>query len=151
MWVFFKEPRDKKLDSIRCGRRFVSKRVRRGGFFSFFLSQSLPTAGRAPSRKEIVIHYDWLPKGHPPPRKNLCAFPTLQPAPQNYGETYSFFSFSRRWSRSKNKTLLTKAAADCKRLCQLNNQSEFWDYLHKIQRTHLIVIPKNNIHLILAG
>ena len=31
MWFFFKEPRDKKLDSIRCGRRFVSKRVRRGG------------------------------------------------------------------------------------------------------------------------
>jgi hypothetical protein len=31
IWFFFKEPRDKKLDSIRCGRRFVSKRVRRGG------------------------------------------------------------------------------------------------------------------------
>ena len=31
MWFFFKEPRDKKLDSIRCGRGFVSKRVRRGG------------------------------------------------------------------------------------------------------------------------
>jgi hypothetical protein len=48
MWLFFKETRDKKLDSIRCGRRFVSKIVRRGGFF-----YSRKACLRKAGRKEI--------------------------------------------------------------------------------------------------